>query len=204
MKLAEDSGINEKKVEQKLRKEKARFETHCSERFEINPFCKAPCDYSFVDVPSKGITFDIVGCSNSVGFPFMELHHFAPFQAEEPHGADNFAFILDFFATFLEMYPTYREMVVDLPCFIPDSESKPKASPSPGCPVLHFHSEAHGEDWKAQVPQRGTDSKFGLVTMVSKLDNFCGRHGRKKRRRFNVSCLVMFGDEVERMERQGR
>ena len=35
-------------------------------------------------------------------------------EAEEPGGADNFNFLLDFLATFLEFFPTFRETVACL------------------------------------------------------------------------------------------
>ena len=68
---------------------------------------EAPCDYTFVDVGDGLSADDEAGVHEAVDA-------MRGLEAEEPGGADNFNFLLDFLATFLEFFPTFRETVACL------------------------------------------------------------------------------------------
>ena len=76
-------------------------------------FWEAPCDYSFVDLPEDGkfvaeiarALFRLLCDRTMVSFHIFELA-----QAEGEAGANNFDFLMTFYASFAQRLPTYREM----------------------------------------------------------------------------------------------
>ena len=134
---------------------------------------EAPCDFSFVDAGDNGLAADFVGP------PYDSI--FITFQAEAPHGADNFDFLLNFLATFLEIFPTYREMVVSLPWFVLMFvfTKSIQISCLPGCLDLCSWEKASGEAQQAQVPSEGK-FVYWITFIILSIQSILAGLGRRR------------------------